>query len=125
MPKPQLEELRIELDQYALVLAPITGIVLGRSVDVGDTVVGGSSATTLFTLARDLSRMEIQARVDELDIGEISSDQHVRFSVDAFPDEEFEGTVRQVRLVPESADNVVTYTVIIDAENRDGMLLPE
>jgi len=120
----KLEELEIELNQYALILSPIAGIVLERNVDTGDTVVSGSSATSLFTLAKDLSQMEIHASVDELDISEISEGQGVRFTVDAYPDDTFSGSVRQVRLLPTSTESLVTYTVIVDAENRDNKLLP-
>ena len=121
----KLEELQIELNQYALILSPITGIVLSRNVDVGDTVMSGtSSTTTLFTLAEDLSAMEIHAEVDELDISMIAENMPVRFTVDAYPDDTFEGTVREIRLVPENEDNIVSYTVIVDAENQEQKLLP-
>ncbi len=120
----QLDELRMELDQYALILSPISGVVLERNVEEGDTVQSGSSATSLFSLARDLSQMEIHATVDELDISSIKTGQTVRFSVDAYPEDQFDGSVRQVRLVPSTDDNLVSYTVIIDASNPELKLLP-
>ncbi len=120
-----LEELQIELNHYALILSPITGIVLERNVDVGDTVMSGSSsATTLFTLAEDLSAMEIYAEVDELDISMIAEGMPVRFTVDAYPEDTFDGTVQEVRLLPETESNVVSYTVIVDTENEEDKLLP-
>ena len=120
----QLEKLQIELNRYALILSPITGIVLARNVDVGDTVMSGSNSTTLFTLAEDLSAMEIHAEVDELDISQIREGMEVRFTVDAYAEDTFRGTIREVRLIPEAANNIVTYTVIVDAENGEGKLLP-
>ncbi|WP_319561148.1 efflux RND transporter periplasmic adaptor subunit [Marispirochaeta sp.] len=122
--KAKLEEIKIELDQYALILSPITGIVLERSVEEGDTVVSGTIATTLYTLAKDLSRMEIMANVDELDIRRIREGQSVRFTVDAYSNDTFSGSVYQIRLMPTTEDNVVTYTVVVNAENPDSKLLP-
>lgn len=121
-----LEIIDTELSSYALVRSPIEGIVLERSVDVGQSVVEGSSSnsSSLFTLAEDLAHMEIEAEVDELDIGGISVGQSVRFSVEAAPGKTFSGVVRQVRLVPTTTDNVVSYTVIVDADNAEGSLLP-
>jgi HlyD family secretion protein len=120
----QLKQINIELEQYALILSPISGIVLERDVEVGDTVVSGTSATTLFSLAKDLSQMEIHVDVDELDISEITKGQEVRFTVDAYAGNTFSGSVRQIRLVPTTEDNVVTYTVIVDADNQENKLLP-
>ena len=120
-----MQEIQIKLKQYALIISPIDGIVLSRNVEAGDTVVAGSSSTTtLFTLAESLSGMEIEAAVDELDISRIEKNQKVRFTVDAYSKTIFYGTVSEIRLVPETSDNVVTYTVIVEADNSEGKLLP-
>ncbi len=121
-----LERIQTELNQYARLLSPIDGIVLARNVEPGQSVVEGSSSNSasLFTLATDLSRMEIKAKVDELDISSIAVGQEVRFTVEAYAGQSFSGSVREVRLVPETTDNLVTYTVIVDADNADGKLLP-
>jgi len=121
-----LDLIDTQLESYALVRSPISGIVLERNVDVGQSVVEGASsnASSLFILAENLARMEIEADVDELDIGSIKVGQAVRFSVEAAPGKLFSGSVRQRRLVPTTSDNVVTYKVIVDAENPDGLLLP-
>jgi len=120
----QKEKIDMELNSYALILSPINGIVLDRNVDVGDTVTSGSSSTELFTLTEDLSAMEIHAEVDELDISMVHRGQPVRFTVDAYPEETFSGTVREIRLMPEEVNSIITYTVIVDAENPDALLLP-
>jgi len=109
---------------YATIIAPISGTVIERNVDVGQTVAASFSAPQLFLIADDLSRMEILASVDESDIGKIREQQYARFTVQAYPDEIFEGTVRQVRLQSTVQENVVNYTVVIDVENPDGRLLP-
>lgn len=120
-----LEELRIKLNQYALIISPIDGIVLSRDVEAGDTVVAGSSSTTtLFTLAESLSRMEVHAAVDELDISRVFAGQEARFTVDAYPKETFRGKVSEIRLMPQTINNIVSYTVIIDADNSSAKLLP-
>lgn len=109
---------------YTEIRAPIDGIVVERAADLGQTVSASTSAPTLFLLAQDLSQMEILASVDESDIGKISSGQEVRFTVQAYGDEEFTGTVKQVRLQSTSQDNVVSYSVVIGLDNIDGRLLP-
>lgn len=121
-----LEVIELKLGSYARVVSPIDGIVLDRNVDVGQGVVEGSSsaASSLFTLAKDLSRMEIKAEVDELDIASIKVGQEARFSVEACPGLSFRGIVREIRLVPESSDNVVTYYVMLAADNKEGRLFP-
>ena len=121
-----LKVIQTEIDQYALITSPIDGIVLDRNVDVGQSVLEGSSsnASSLFTLAEDLSHMEIKAEVDELDIGSIKVGQSVRFTVEAITGKTFTGAVHQIRLVPETTDNVVKYYVMINADNKDGLLLP-
>ncbi len=121
-----LESIQTRLDQYALITSPIDGIVLDRNVDVGQSVVEGSSAnaSSIFTIAEDLARMEIKAEVDELDIASIKPGQEVRFTAEAYPSVTFNGKVHQIRLVPETTDNVVNYCVMIDADNNKGKLLP-
>ncbi len=109
---------------YATITSPITGTVVSRAVDVGQTVNAGLQAPILFEIAQDLSRMQILAAVDEADIGEVAAGQSARFTVQAYGDARFEGSVRQVRLEPKVAENVVTYTVVIDVDNPDGRLLP-
>jgi HlyD family secretion protein len=107
-----------------VIMAPIDGIVLARSVDVGQTVAASMQAPTLFVLAADLTRMQVLANLDESDIGRIAKGQSVTFTVDAHPGRTFEGVVAQVRLQPQSVQNVVTYAVLIDAPNRDLVLKP-
>ena len=121
-----LKAIETQLTQYALIKSPMDGIVLERDVDVGQSVVEGSSsnATALFTIAGDLAKMEIKAEVDELDIGSIKAGQAVRFTVEANPEKTYSGTVGTVRLVPTTTDNIVNYYVIIKADNSDGTLLP-
>ena len=110
--------------KYAVVLSPIDGTIIQRSVEEGQTVASSLQAPTLFIIAEDLSKMEIHAQVDESDIGQIKKGQRATFEVQAYMDKEFEGTVRQVRLQPEVVQNVVNYTVIVDASNPEGLLLP-
>ena len=109
---------------YATIYAPISGTVIERNVDVGQTVAASFSAPQLFLIADDLSRMEILASVDESDIGRIQEGQVARFTVQAYPDETFTGVVRQVRLQSTMEENIVNYTVVVDVENSDGRLLP-
>ncbi len=109
---------------YTRIYAPINGIVVERNVDVGQTVAASLSAPQLFLIANDLSRMQILASVDESDIGQIRDGQAVRFTVQAYPSEMFEGTVQQVRLQSASMENVVNYTVVVGVDNSDGKLLP-
>jgi len=110
--------------KYATIRAPISGTVVERNVDVGQTVAANFSAPQLFLIAEDLARMQILAAVDESDIGKIVEGQAARFTVQAHDDEQFQGTVRQVRLQSTVAENVVNYTVVIDVDNTDGRLLP-
>lgn len=109
---------------YATIYSPISGTVIERTVDVGQTVAASLSAPELFRIAADLSKMQILASVDESDIGEVDEGLPVRFRVQAFPDRTFEGRVRQVRLQPATVENVVNYTVVVDADNSKGELLP-
>jgi HlyD family secretion protein len=109
---------------YATIYAPISGTVIERNVDVGQTVAASFSAPQLFLIANDLRKMQILATVDESDIGRIREAQAVRFRVSAYPDRTFDGTVRQVRLQSTLVENVVNYTVVVDVDNQDRLLLP-
>lgn len=109
---------------YATIYAPISGTVIERNVEVGQTVAASLSAPQLFLIANDLSRLQILASVDESDIGSIEEGQEVRFTVQAYPEDTFIGTVRQVRLQSSMLENVVNYTVVVDVNNDDGRLLP-
>jgi HlyD family secretion protein len=119
----QLERARINL-KYATIISPINGTVINRQIDVGQTVAASFNTPTLFTIADDLTRMQVQASIDEADIGQVKLDQKAQFTVDAYPDRTFEGTVSDIRLQPAVVSNVVTYTVIIDVQNNDRALLP-
>lgn len=118
-----LERARINL-RYAIIESPIDGIVLDRAVDPGQTVAASLNAPTLFTLAGDLREMLVRAAVDEADIGRVRAGQRATFTVDAYPDTVFSGRVEQVRLQPKVTQNVVTYDVILRAENPDMLLMP-
>jgi HlyD family secretion protein len=109
---------------YATITAPVSGIVVDRAVDVGQTVAASLSAPRLFTIANDLSEMQILAPVDESDIGQIKEGQQVRFTVKTYPERRFEGVVKQVRLQSTVEQNIVNYTVVIAVRNDDGVLLP-
>jgi HlyD family secretion protein len=109
---------------YADIYSPIDGVVLSKAVDVGQTVAASFSTPTLFTIAQDLSDMQVEANVDEADIGNVKEGQRVTFTVDAYPGEEFSGTVNQMRLNATVTSNVVTYTVVIEAKNPDKKLMP-
>lgn len=109
---------------YAEIRAPISGIVIDRTIEPGQTVAASFNAPKLFTVAADLSDMEILAQVDESDIGQIKVGQTVRFTVAAYLDRQFEGVVEEIRLLPDVVQNVVNYTVVIGAENRRGALMP-
>lgn len=104
--------------------APVDGVVIERNVDIGQTVAASFSAPVLFQIAQDLREMQVEASIDEADIGEIREGNSVTFSVDAYPDREFKGNVRQIRKAPVTLDNVTTYTVVITARNDDLRLLP-
>jgi HlyD family secretion protein len=118
-----LERAQVNL-KYAVIRSPINGTVINRGVEPGQTVAASFSTPTLFVIAEDLSQMEIHAYVDESDIGQIKKEQSVRFTVDAYPDEIFNGTVKEIRLQPETIQNVVNYTVVVDAKNDKELLLP-
>ncbi len=118
-----LDRARVNL-KYATIRAPIDGVVISRNVDVGQTVAASFSAPTLFVIANDLTKMQVQASVDEADIGRISIGQEVSFTVDAYPDDRFSGRVAEIRLQPNNVQNVINYTVIIDVPNDDLRLMP-
>lgn len=109
---------------YASIYSPIVGVVLNRAVDQGQTVAASFSTPNLFTIGNDLTQMQVQANVDEADIGQIKKEQPVTFTVDAYPNEVFKGSVRQLRLQPIVTSNVVTYTVIVNAPNPEKKLMP-
>lgn len=109
---------------YATIRSPIDGVVLSRDVDVGQTVAASFNTPQLFSIATDLKSMQISASVDEADIGQVKVGQSVTFTVDAFPDQTFQGKVAQVRLQPVTTNNVVTYTVIIQVKNDKMELMP-
>lgn len=109
---------------YADIYSPIEGVVLSRAIDEGQTVAASFSTPTLFTIAQDLKEMQVEADVDEADIGGVKEGQRVTFTVDAYLGETFEGTVTQIRLDPTVTSNVVTYTVVIKADNPDLKLKP-
>lgn len=110
---------------YATITSPIDGVVIDKDVEEGQTVASSFSTPTLFTIARDLTDMRVIADVDEADIGEVKEGQRASFTVDAFPDDTFYGTVTQVRLQGEEESNVVTYEVVISAPNKDLKLKPK
>ncbi len=121
--KASLKKTKTNLEN-AVIKAPINGTIIEKSIDAGQTVAASFSTPTLFTIAEDLSHMQIEAMVDETDIGQIKDKQQVRFTVQAYPDNTFSGIVRQIRLNSQMISNVVNYTVIINAENEEGLLLP-
>lgn len=121
--KSQLEASKVNL-AYTIIKSPVDGVVITRNVNVGQTVAASLQAPVLFRIATDLSKMQVQCSVDEADIGKVKEEQPVRFTVDAFPGETFQGVVRQVRYSPETVQNVVTYTTIVDVDNPGLKLLP-
>lgn len=128
--KANVDQMKSEVDRaqtnlgYADIYSPIDGVVLSRAVDEGQTVAASFNTPTLFTIAQDLTKMQVVANVDEADIGQVSNGQKVNFTVDAFPEDVFDGKITQVRLEPTTNANVVTYSVVIDAPNPDLKLKP-
>ena len=110
--------------EYTTISSPISGTVIQRNVDAGQTIQASFQAPTLFIIATDMKSMQIEVNVDESDIGLIKEKQNVRFTVQAYPDETFTGAVKQVRLQPVTVQNVVNYVVVADAANESGHLLP-
>jgi len=121
--KAQLASGRVDLDR-TIIRSPVDGVVVDRKVEPGQSVAASFQAPTLFVIAKDLSALQAEIAVDEADIGEVREGQKVNFTVDAFPAEEFSGTVAQVRKQGAQQSGVVSYTVIVEAENRGGVLLP-
>ncbi|MEZ5292354.1 MAG: efflux RND transporter periplasmic adaptor subunit [Vicinamibacterales bacterium] len=128
--RAQLDQAQASLDQarvnlsHTVITSPVSGIVLSRNVEVGQTVSAGLQAPTLFVIARSLDVLQLSARIDESDVGRVAAGQPVSFAVDAYPGRPFAGTVRQVRLQPTVVQNVVSYTTIIDVPNPKGLLKP-
>jgi HlyD family secretion protein len=121
--KSALARAKVNLD-YATITSPIDGVVLNRAVEEGQTVAASFNTPTLFTIVNDLTQMEVQTSVDEADIGKVKDGQRVEFTVDAYSDMKFEGTVSEVRLQPVTTNNVVTYVVILSAPNPEKKLMP-
>jgi len=110
--------------RYAQIISPVDGTVISRNVDVGQTVAASFQTPTLFTIAQDLTRMQIDTNVDEADIGKVQLNQPVEFTVDAYPDFVFRGKVAEVRIAPVTVQNVVTYDVVVRVDNPDMRLKP-
>lgn len=121
--KAQLDRAQINLD-LTKIYSPVDGVVISRSVDIGQTVAASLSAPTLFLIANDLTHMQVKANIDEADIGKITPDVRVSFTVDAYPQDTFTGQISEVRLEPTTVQNVVTYGVIVSVENPQLKLKP-
>jgi HlyD family secretion protein len=119
----QLEKDTINLN-YSVIRSPVAGVVVSRQIDVGQTVAASFNTPTLFTIAQDLHKMQIDTSYAEADIGGIKVGQIAKFSVDAFPNRTYAGNVRQLRINPTTQSNVVTYDVVVDVNNEDESLLP-
>ncbi|MDR2872333.1 MAG: efflux RND transporter periplasmic adaptor subunit [Xanthomonadaceae bacterium] len=117
------ETVQVNLDR-TVIRSPVDGVVLTRAIEPGQTVAASLQAPELFVIAEDLSKMKIELSVDESDIGQVKVGQNVAFTVDAFPNRRFDGRVEQVRLSATTANNVVTFPVIVTVDNSDGILLP-
>jgi HlyD family secretion protein len=126
----QLQQARAQLHQaevnlaYTTIISPTDGTVISRAVDVGQTVAASFSAPVLFTIAQDLTKMQVDTSVAEADVGKLSPQMAAVFTVDAYPNEKFKGTVRQIRNAPQTVQNVVTYDAVIDVDNRELKLKP-
>ena len=110
--------------EYTDIMSPVDGVVISREVDVGQTVAASMSAPTLFMIANDLGRMRVNASIDEADIGKLAQSNGVEFTVDAFPNERFRGRIEEIRLNPQTVQNVVAYNVIVGVSNQDLKLKP-
>jgi HlyD family secretion protein len=121
--RAQLSQSQVNLT-YTKILSPIDGVVISRSVDVGQTVAASLAAPTIFTLAGDLKAMQVDTSVAEADVGKLAPGMEATFVVDAFPDERFKGVIRQIRNAPQTQQNVVTYDAVIDVKNPDLKLRP-
>ena len=121
----QAQLARAELDlEHSIIRSPVDGTVISRNIDVGQAVAATLTAPTLFTIAQDLRHMQVHAAVDEADIGGVRPEQTATFTVDAFRDDVFRAHVHEVRNAPQTAQNVVTYDVVLDVDNPDGKLRP-
>jgi HlyD family secretion protein len=118
-----LERSQINMEMTKI-YSPVDGVVISRNVDVGQTVAASLQAPVLFTIANDLTQMQVKASVDEADIGKLTDDANVRFTVDAFPNDVFRGKIAEIRLEPQTVQNVVTYSVIIGVANPEMKLRP-
>jgi len=121
--KSTLDLSKVDLG-YAVIKAPVDGVVITRKVNIGQTLQSSYQAPVLFQIATDLTKMKVECSVDESDIGKVKEGQKVRFTVEAYPNETFNGIVQQVRFSPETVQNVVTYTTIVNVENPEKKLLP-
>jgi len=121
--KASLNQAQVNLD-YTTIVSPTTGVVISRSVDVGQTVAASLQAPTLFLIAEDLTKMQVDTSVAEADIGKLKPDMDATFTVDAYPDQKFSGVIRQIRDAPQTLQNVVTYDAVIDVDNADLRLKP-
>lgn len=110
--------------RYTKIISPVDGTVVSRAVDVGQTVAASFQTPTLFMVAQDLTNMQIETSVSEADIGKVKVGQEVNYTLDGYQDRIFHGTVTQVRISPTTVQNVVTYTVIVDVDNEEGLLIP-
>ena len=128
--KAQIAQAKATLDnnltnlRYTRIISPVDGIVVSRSVDVGQTVAASFQTPTLFSVAQDLTKMQIDTSVVEADIGRVKVGQDVEYTIDGYPDETFTGKVSQVRISPTTVQNVVTYNVVIIIDNKDLKLIP-
>src|SRR5213596_3836267 len=118
-----LKQTQVDLD-HTTISAPVDGVVVARQVDVGETVAASLQAPVLFTIAQDLTKMQVETSVDEADIGRVKLNDQATFTVDAFPNETFVGRVTQIRKAAQVVQNVVTYTVVVAVDNPSGRLLP-
>jgi HlyD family secretion protein len=129
--RAQVDQARASLRQaetdlkYTKILSPIDGVIVDRQYDTGQTVAASFQAPTLFTIAQDLTKMQVQADVDQSDIGRVRVGQTTRFTVDAYPEDEFQGEITQIRLNATVNQNVITYPVILQVENRENKLRPK
>jgi HlyD family secretion protein len=121
--KASLNQAKVNLD-YTTIVSPTTGVVISRSVDVGQTVAASLSAPTLFLIAEDLTKMQVDTSVAEADIGKLKPDMDATFTVDAYPSRTFKGKIRQIRNAPQTQQNVVTYDAVIDVRNEGLELRP-
>ncbi len=121
--KSSLDLSKVDLS-YAVIRSPVDGVVINRKVNVGQTVQSSYQAPVLFQIATDLTKMKVECSVDESDIGKVKEGQKARFTVEAYPNETFQGIVEQVRFSPETVQNVVTYTTIVNLENPEKKLFP-